>query len=112
MNKFVHINAGVNCALAARQPVISVDTKKKELVGDFRNGGREWRPRGDPEDVRVHDFLIKTLGRAVPYGIYDLAAMPAGSASASTTTQRNSPFRRSAVGGAQSAASVIAMHIS
>jgi len=54
--------------------VISVDTKKKELVGDFKNAGREWRPQGAPEDVRVHDFLIKELGRAVPYGIYDLAA--------------------------------------
>ena len=54
--------------------MISVDTKKKELVGDFKNGGREWRPKGEPEEVRVHDFLIKELGRAVPYGIYDLAA--------------------------------------
>jgi hypothetical protein len=60
--------------LAGQEPVISVDTKKKELVGDFKNGGREWRPRGDPEEVRVHDFLIKELGRAVPYGVYDLAA--------------------------------------
>ena len=56
------------------QPVISVDTKKKELVGDFKNAGREWRPKGEFEDVRVHDFLIKELGRAVPYGVYDLAA--------------------------------------
>ena len=72
--QFVHINACVSCALAERQPVISVDTKKKELVGDFKNAGREWRPQGDPEEVRVHDFLIKELGRAVPYGIYDLAA--------------------------------------
>jgi hypothetical protein len=56
------------------KPVISVDTKKKELVGDFKNAGREWRPQGAPEDVRVHDFLIKELGCAVPYGIYDLAA--------------------------------------
>jgi hypothetical protein len=55
------------------EPVISVDTKKKELVGDFKNRGREWRPRGAPEEVRVHDFLIKELGRAVPYGVYDLA---------------------------------------
>jgi len=54
--------------------VISVDTKKKELVGNFKNGGREYRPAGDPEKVRVHDFLIKELGRAVPYGVYDLAA--------------------------------------
>ena len=54
--------------------MISVDTKKTELVGDFRNGGREWHPQGPPEDVRVPDFLITELGRAVPYGIYDLAA--------------------------------------
>ena len=72
--QFLYINQSVTTALANRQPVISVDTKKKELVGDFKNGGREWRPKGDPEDVRVHDFMIKELGRAVPYGIYDLAA--------------------------------------
>jgi hypothetical protein len=72
--QFCHIDASVSRALADRQPVISVDTKKKELVGDFKNAGREWRPQGDPEEVRVHDFLIKQLGRAVPYGIYDLAA--------------------------------------
>jgi hypothetical protein len=56
------------------QPVISVDTKKKELVGDFKNGGREWHPQGQPEGVRVHDFLDKKLGKAIPYGVYDLAA--------------------------------------
>jgi Rhodopirellula transposase DDE domain len=56
------------------QPVISVDTKKKELVGDFKNGGREWRPRGRPEAVRIHDFLDKRLGKAIPYGVYDLTA--------------------------------------
>ena len=72
--QFLHINKSVTKALANRQPVISVDTKKKELVGDFKNGGREWRPKGQPEEVRVHDFLIKELGRAVPYGVYDLAA--------------------------------------
>ena len=72
--QFTHMNARVSQALAEQQPVISVDTKKKELVGDFKNGGREWRGQGDPEAVRVHDFLIKQLGRAVPYGIYDLAA--------------------------------------
>jgi len=72
--QFEHINAAVSTALAEHQPVISVDTKKKELVGDFKNGGREYRPAGDPEKVRVHDFLIKELGRAVPYGVYDLAA--------------------------------------
>jgi hypothetical protein len=53
--------------------VISVDTKKKELVGDFKNNGRELRPKGDPEKVRVHDFVIPELGRAAPYGVYDLA---------------------------------------
>lgn len=59
--------------LARRQPVISVDTKKKELVGDFKNPGRQWRPKGDPEKVRVHDFAIPELGRVAPYGVYDLA---------------------------------------
>jgi hypothetical protein len=54
-------------------PVISVDTKKKELVGNFKNGGREWRPQGSPETVLVHDFVIPELGRAIPYGVYDLA---------------------------------------
>jgi hypothetical protein len=72
--QFAHINESVTAALAAQQPVISVDTKKKELVGDFKNAGRAWRPQGQPEAVRVHDFLIEHLGRAVPYGIYDLAA--------------------------------------
>jgi hypothetical protein len=72
--QFSHINRSVTTALAVQEPVISVDTKKKELVGDFKNAGREWRPQGQPEEVRVHDFLIKELGRAVPYGIYDLAA--------------------------------------
>ena len=72
--QFRYINKVTKAALATQQPVISVDTKKKELVGDFKNAGREWRPRGQPEEVRVHDFLIKELGRAVPYGVYDLAA--------------------------------------
>jgi hypothetical protein len=72
--QFGYINSQVTTALAEQQPVISVDTKKKELVGDFRNNGREYRPQGNPEEVRVHDFLIRELGRAVPYGIYDLAA--------------------------------------
>jgi hypothetical protein len=71
--QFIHLNESVRAALAAGEPVISVDTKKKELVGDFKNPGRAWRPQGEPEAVRVHDFLIKELGRAVPYGIYDLA---------------------------------------
>jgi hypothetical protein len=71
--QFEYINARVQEALAQGQPVISVDTKKKELVGQFKNGGREWRPEGDPEKVNVYDFVDKELGRANPYGVYDLA---------------------------------------
>ncbi len=72
--QFRVVNEAVKTAIGENQPVISVDTKKKELAGDFKNAGREWRRQGDPEEVRVHDFLIKELGRAVPYGIYDMAA--------------------------------------
>jgi len=72
--QFEHINAEVTAFQAAGEPAISVDTKKKELVGDFRNGGRELRPKGQPEPVRVHDFVIPELGKAVPYGVYDIAA--------------------------------------
>src|ERR1700694_2140239 len=71
--QFEYINRKVKRFLASKQPVISVDTKKKELVGDFKNGGRELSPQGKPERVRVHDFLIPELGRATPYGVYDLA---------------------------------------
>ena len=71
--QFRHINAGVARQLRRGQPAISVDTKKKELVGDFKNGGRDWRPRGAPQPVRVHDFLDPTKGKAIPYGVYDLA---------------------------------------
>ena len=72
--QFGHINPSVTTALAEQQPVISVDTKKKELVGDFKNAGRTWRPQGEPDEVRVYDFLSQALGRAIPYGVYDLAA--------------------------------------
>jgi len=71
--QFEHINVRVKQYMDLRQPVISVDTKKKELVGDFKNSGQDWRPQGKPEKVRVHDFVIPELGRAAPYGIYDLA---------------------------------------
>ena len=71
--QFRHINARVARQLRRGQPAISVDTKKKELVGDFKNGGREWRPRGDPQPVRVHDFIDPKKGKAIPYGVYDLA---------------------------------------
>ena len=72
--QFEHINATVKAAMAAGEPAISVDTKKKELVGDFKNGGRELRRQGDPEPVRVHDFKIESLGKVAPYGVYDMAA--------------------------------------
>jgi hypothetical protein len=71
--QFEHINDRIVAVQGAGEPVISVDTKKKELVGDFKNSGREWHPKGSPEAVRVHDFLIPELGRANPYGVYDLA---------------------------------------
>jgi Rhodopirellula transposase DDE domain len=69
--QFDYINQQVKTAQANGQPAISVDTKKKELIGDFKNGGRELRPKGDPERVRVHDFVIEALGKIAPYGIYD-----------------------------------------
>ncbi len=71
--QFEHINDRVTGFLAAGQPVISVDTKKKERVGAFKNGGREWRPGGEPEEVNVHDFADKDLGKVAPYGVYDVA---------------------------------------
>ena len=72
--QFEHINAKVVAAQSAGQPVISVDTKKKELVGNFKNGGSDYRPKGDPHRVKVHDFEDKALGKVVPYGIYDVGA--------------------------------------
>ena len=72
--QFKHVNARVQAAIAAGEPAISVDTKKKELVGDFKNNGQELRPKGDPEPVRVHDFKIPELGKVAPYGVYDIAA--------------------------------------
>jgi Rhodopirellula transposase DDE domain len=71
--QFEHINAKVVAAQAQGQPVISVDTKKKELVGNYKNGGSDYRPKGDPRRVNVHDFVDKELGKAVPYGVYDIA---------------------------------------
>jgi hypothetical protein len=69
--QFERINAMVKQFQRHGQPAISVDTKKKELVGDLKIGGREWMPRGQPDEVRVHDFTDKTLGKAIPYGVYD-----------------------------------------
>jgi transposase len=70
--QFEQINMQTKSFLAQGEPVISVDAKKKELVGDFKNAGREWHPEGEPEEVRVYDFPLPGLGRATPYGIYDL----------------------------------------
>ena len=70
--QFRYINKQVRSFQRNNHPVISVDTKKKELVGDFKNAGKEWRPKGMPEHVRVHDFLIKENGKAAPYGVYDI----------------------------------------
>ena len=72
--QFEHINAKVMAAQKAGQPVISVDTKKKELVGNYRNAGSEYRPKGQPQRVNVHDFEDKKLGKVVPYGVYDITA--------------------------------------
>src|SRR5438093_671350 len=71
--QFRHITAQVRQFQAAGQPVISVDTKKKELVGDFKNAGRTWQPKGQPIRVQIHDFPSMSIGKAVPYGIYDVA---------------------------------------
>jgi transposase len=72
--QFRHINEKVAAAIAEKRPAISIDTKKKELVGSYANGGREWRPKGEPVAVNVHDFPDKELGKAIPYGVYDIGA--------------------------------------
>src|SRR5262249_40550517 len=72
-SQFVFIHSEVQRLQRRGQPVISVDTKKKELVGDYKNAGQEWQPPGEPEEVRVHDFPNRKLGKAVPYGVYDLS---------------------------------------
>ena len=97
--QFEYLNRKVKRYLATKQPVISVDTKKRALAGDFKNGGRELRPRGDPEKVRVHDFVIPALGRATPYGIYDLARNAGWVSVGSITTPPVLPWRASAAGG-------------
>jgi hypothetical protein len=72
--QFEHINAAVIAAQAAGQPVISIDTKKKELIGPYKNAGSDYRPEGCPDAVNVHDFVDPELGKVVPYGVYDIAA--------------------------------------
>ena len=76
--QFEYINAKVFAAQAQQQPVISVDTKKKELIGNFKNGGSDLRLKGDPRRVNVHDFMDKELGKVAPYGVYDVTAAAAG----------------------------------
>ena len=71
--QFEYINAVVDRFQQRGQPVISVDTKKKELVGPFKNGGREWQPKGEPEEVKIHDFVDEELGKVIPYGVFDLS---------------------------------------
>jgi hypothetical protein len=71
--QFEHINRTAKAFMKRGQPVVSVDTKKKELVGDFKNAGREWQRKGEPEPVRVHDFIDDELGKVIPYGVYDAA---------------------------------------
>src|ERR1051325_6870706 len=101
--QFGHINAMVKAAISAGEPPSSVDNKKKELVGDFKNNGRELRPKGNPEPVRVHDFKIPELGKVAPYGSTTLLPILAGSASASMPTPGHSPLKASDVGGRSSA---------
>ncbi len=72
--QFEYINKRAIAFQRRHQPVVSVDTKKKELVGEFKNAGEEWQPKGKPEEVKVHDFPDKKLGKAIPYGVYDLAS--------------------------------------
>lgn len=71
--QFEHINSEVETYILNGQPVISVDTKKKELVGEYKNNGKEWRPKGKPEEVKVYDFVDKELGKVNPYGVYDIS---------------------------------------
>ena len=97
--QFEHINATAATFLQQGHPVISVDTKKKELVGEFKNAGREWQPTQMPEHVQVHDFPSQAAGKAIPYGVYDMAPTKRGSASVAITIRRPSPWPPSVNGG-------------
>jgi len=96
--QFEHINGEVNAAQAAGQPVIFVDMKKKELIGNFKNGGTDYRPKGDPRRVKVHDFEDKSLGRVPPKGFTTWPLTRAGSASGFPPTRQNSRWPPSARG--------------
>ena len=102
-----HINDAVGSFARAGQPAISVDTKKKELVGDFKNAGRELRREGRPQKVRVHDFIIPGKGRAVPYGVYDIAPNQGWVSVGLDPDTAASPSRPSATGGSAWVASAI-----
>lgn len=99
--QFRYINEQAKDHIGAGDPVVSVDSKKKELVGQYKNAGRAWQPTGDPVQVKTHDFLDREgPGKAIPYGIYDIAAnVEAGSVSAPTTTPPLSRSPRSVAGG-------------
>jgi hypothetical protein len=101
--QFRYINERVGAAVTAGQPAISIDTKKKELVGEFTNAGREWRPKGKPEKTLTHDFPSDAKGKAIPFGVYDIAANEGSSTSGSRQRPRNWPLPRSARGGMTSA---------
>ena len=97
--QFRRIDRRVRAFRRLGQPVISVDTKKKGRIGPYLNGGREWRPKGNPEEVNVHDFPGKELGKAIPYGVCDLTPTKAGSAPAPATTPRRSRWKACGRGG-------------
>jgi hypothetical protein len=101
--QFAYLNDQAAAHLAAGNPVTSVDAKKKENVGEFKNGGREWQPKGSREPVNVHDFIDKELGKVTPYGIYDVAANAGWFRWAPTTTPPRSPWRPLPAGGGPSA---------
>ncbi len=107
--RFRHINETVREAIAAGEPTISVDTKRRELVGDFKAVGREYEPTGRPVEVRTHDFKDKDLGHAIPYGVYDIKANDGMVSVGVTNIRASSQSARSARGGSTWAVSDIRM---
>ncbi len=100
--QFRYLNDQAKAHQSAGDPVVSVDTKKKELVGQFHNAGRQWRPKGEPVAVATHDFPDPQLGKAIPYGIYDIAANTGWVGVGTDHDTAASPSRRSAAGGGRS----------
>ena len=107
--QFEYINVTVQSFQQRGQPVISVDTRKKELVGLFSNGSQEWRPRGEPEEVKVHDFMDKTLGKAIPYGVSDRSQNEGWVSVGMDHDTARFAVQPSAVGGTRWAPSIIRM---